>query len=686
VNTFKEILERLVKEFIGLSKRYPAGQELEEIAKKAQQMFDEQKITSTVVDERKLPKAEIKALPLKDKEKAEAAVKKKIEAQNIQAQQSLRGGESQGAQRGRPEAVDENYGQTVFIDKSEMMMIMDDAAKKFDQARDAVARGDYDEARAILRYEIEDNYKLPQETRNAAYDARVFIRRGEGIDPKEMGYETVEETIEALDEQITKGMKTTMEDNWPLYTAPDDTSKMKNIEYVNFLDEPGEDFGTPNSIMKTPSDIDYEYADGGRVGFKNGTKKIKPIPLPDPLEEMLKNMTKEEREEFERIMKNNAKNFFIEPSEEESEFLKIKQKRDEEYKKKHGIPDEIELFNTGGRVGFARGSGIITILNQLLKSKKMGADEVAQLIDLVKQAEKAGIPINTLKDLENFKSQIEEAGGKIYESRKKYPGVGKEKSGLPSVSIGEAPKTNLKKVRAQKKSDEEGIKSLAESKQIPVKQGEVLEDGTPDYEYYEEILNDSENDFVKGTETIEELEAMVKEKDDYMKYMYGQYKAGKLGSKIGDDVKNISDTEIAKAYRQAREGNDLDLSDDKYDAQIVAEYLSDNLYKTEFSDLPQDAQLDLYDRAYTFLMEDKMEKAMQKAKPMKGPIDMKTGKNIITGEKVIDDDPGMFDNLFDKMQKQMQDYIPGEEPLTPSVKKTPRKDNAKGGLNYLLGF
>ena len=658
MNTFREILERLVKEFIGLSRRYPAGQELEEIAKKAQQMFDEQKITATVVDERKLPKAEIKALPLKDKEKAEAAVKKKIEAQNIQAQQSLKGGESQGGQRGRPEVVDENYDQTVFVDKSEMMMIMDDAAKKFDQARDAVARGDYDEARAILRFEIEDNYKLPEETRNAAYDARVFIRRGEGIDPKEMGYETVEETIEALDEQITKGMKTTMEDNWPMYTNPEDKSKMKNIEYVNFLDEPGEDFGTPNSIMQTPSDIDYEYADGGRVGFDKGGL-------------------------------GSAKDFI--ESTGDSELMDIYIKVLDGTLPEDALAEALQkkgykTYATGGRVGFARGSGIITILNQLLKSKKMGADEVAQLIDLVKQADKAGIPINTLKDLENFKSQIEEAGGKIYESRKKYPGVGKEKSGLPSVLMGEAPKTNLKKIRSQKKADEEGIKSLAESKQIPVKQGEVMEDGTPDYEYYRELLDNDEYDVVKGDETVEQLEAMLKEKDDYMKYMYGQYKAGKLGSKIGDDVKNISDTEIAKAYRQAREGNDLDLSDDKYDAQIVAEYLSDNLYKTEFSDLPQDAQLDLYDRAYTFLMEDKMEKAMQKAKPMKGPIDMKTGKNIITGEKVIDDDPGMFDNLFDKMQKQMQDYIPGEEPLTPSVKKTPRKDNAEGGLNYLLGF
>ena len=70
MNTFREILERLGKEFIGLSRRYPAGQELEEIAKKAQQIYNEQKITFSQVDERKLPKAEIKALPLKDKEKA----------------------------------------------------------------------------------------------------------------------------------------------------------------------------------------------------------------------------------------------------------------------------------------------------------------------------------------------------------------------------------------------------------------------------------------------------------------------------------------------------------------------------------------------------------------------------------------------------------------------------------------
>lgn len=235
-------------------------------------------------------------------------------------------------------------------------------------------------------------------------------------------------------------------------------------------------------------------------------------------------------------------------------------------------------------------------------------------------------------------------------------------------SLGKAPKTDLKKVRARAAADKKSIEDLAKSEQIPVRddtvkvKGEVMEDGTPDYEYYAEILNDSENDFVQGNETLEQLEKMVKEKDDYMKYMYGQYKAGKLGSNIGDDVKNISDTEIAKAYKQAREGNDLDLNDDKYDAQIIADYLSNNLYKTDFYDLPQDAQLDIYDKSLTWLMDDKMEKAMRAAKPMKGPIDMTTGKNMITGEKVID-----------------VDYIPGESPLPKK-----RTLNADGGLATLF--
>jgi len=61
-----------------------------------------------------------------------------------------------------------------------------------------------------------------------------------------------------------------------------------------------------------------------------------------------------------------------------------------------------------------------------------------------------------------------------------------------------------------------------------------MEDGTPDYEYYRELLDNDEYDVVKGDETVEQLEAMLKEQDDYMKYMYGQYKTGKLDPKPGE--------------------------------------------------------------------------------------------------------------------------------------------------------
>ena len=391
MGTIEKIVQALIKVFVRSNKRFPQGTELKEIQSQARQVLDgaltrnldeakgknlddidvmektteksgDQLIddylsneeikgrmtseppTFTVVDQRKLPRAEIKALPLKDKEKAEAAVRKKLEAQNIQARQSKQGGESGGGpQRGRPELVDKNFGDTVYIDKSEMKILMDDAYRKFEAAEDAIRRGDYADARGILRYEIEENYKLPQATRDAAYDARVYMRREGGLDMT--GDETEEEVLELIKEKIDGGIQTTAPDNYPMFTNPDDTSKMKNIEYVNYLDEPGEDFGTPNSIISTPEDIDYEFKEGGRVGMATG--------------------------------------------------------------------------------------GIMKLINKLIKGKKMGAERAADLVDLMDQAKKAGIPIKTMKDLENFEKQIKEVSGKLYESRKKYPGVEGEKSGLP---------------------------------------------------------------------------------------------------------------------------------------------------------------------------------------------------------------------------------------------------------------
>ena len=430
MGTIEKIVQALIKIFVRSNKRFPQGTELKEIQSQARQVLDgaltrnldeakgknlddidvmektteksgdqliddylsneeiKGRMTSeppsfTVVDQRKLPRAEIEALPLKDKEKAEAAVKKKLEAQNIQARQSKQGGESGGGpQRGKPELVDKNFGETIYIDKAEMKILMDDAYRKFEAAEEAIRSGNYDEARGILRYEIEDNFKLPQATRDAAYDARVYMRREGGLDIA--GYETEEEVLELIKEKVDEGIQTTMPDNYPTFTNPEDSSKMKNIEYVDYFDEAGEDFGTPNSIISNPEDIDYEFKEGGRVGMSAG-----------------------------------------------------------------GL--------------------IIKTINKLVKAKKMGAERAADIIDLLDQAKKAGIPIKKMKDLENVEKQIKETSGKVYESRKKYPGVEGEKSGLPVILKGKAPKTNLKKVRSRVDADKKNIQELADKNQIPVK-------------------------------------------------------------------------------------------------------------------------------------------------------------------------------------------------------------------------
>ena len=59
-----------------------------------------------------------------------------------------------------------------------------------------------------------------------------------------------------------------------------------------------------------------------------------------------------------------------------------------------------------------------------------------------------------------------------------------------------------------------------------------------DYEDYGEILNDSENTVVQGTETFEELEALVKKQKDYEASMYQEYKMGRLDPAPGEKSQN----------------------------------------------------------------------------------------------------------------------------------------------------
>lgn len=586
-------------------------------ANKANQAIQSQEPTFTKVDETKLPKAQIEALPLADKEKAEAAVKKKIEAQNVQAKQSIEGGESSGGQRGAPELVDKNFGQTLYIDSSEMLTIMDDAQKKFDAASDAVAQGDYDLARGILRYEIEDNYKLPQATRDAAYDARIFIRRGEGL-AKDMGYDTDEEILEALNEKITEGVQTTYKDNWPLYTAPDDVSNMKSIEYVDFLDEAGEDFGTPNSQIIKPDDIGYEYATGGRVGFNEGGS-------------------------FKDFVESTGDDALMDLY---IDFLNGQIPEDvlKEALEKKGY----KTYATGGRVGFSNGGirgKILNMINKISKRKKVSqseSEDFAKLLDEIDQAKKAGIIDE--KGFQSFKKGIESLRKSRYEGKMENPtGIEGVKSALPVDDQQLVPKTNLKKVRAQKKAFDETEKELAKSGQISVKdQTDPSTLTTEELIKFRKTNRAGKGQFTNAEAIIVRLENTIRD------------------IKPNDETYEYVTTTFPNFIKELKANPKL------------AE--NDNVFNTLMGGLPNDQRFIRYDDG---TVDFQTKKTTHNFKLRK---DLDTDR---TGPNVSDDNPNMFDDMFDRMQKEMQDYIPGEDPLT---KKKKRTLNAEGGLNYLLGF
>jgi hypothetical protein len=147
--------------------------------------------------------------------------------------------------------------------------------------------------------------------------------------------------------------------------------------------------------------------------------------------------------------------------------------------------DEGQEFAEGGRIGFKVGGGkkildLITELNKKLKDKKNTS--------VVKTADEVD-----------------------------RPELAKEREMFDDFN-----KRNRK---------------IDKSKQLP-KKGEFMEDGeTPDYEYYAELLNDSEdsrNFNVQGDETIEVLEDRLKQLKDEEAYMYAQYKMGKFDPEPGE--------------------------------------------------------------------------------------------------------------------------------------------------------
>ena len=105
------------------------------------------------------------------------------------------------------------------------------------------------------------------------------------------------------------------------------------------------------------------------------------------------------------------------------------------------------------------------------------------------------------------------------------------------------------------------------------KPGKFNEDGTVDYDYYAQILNDSENTFVTGDETIEELEFMLKEHSAEMEYLYNQYKTGKLDPVAGEK------TEGRKRFLQDK----LDEAESSGDNRLITRNEMDELESFDLS-------------------------------------------------------------------------------------------------------
>lgn len=276
-------------------------------------------------------------------------------------------------------------------------------------------------------------------------------------------------------------------------------------------------------------------------------------------------------------------------------------------------PDKPPEFAYGGRV-HAAGGLMKGMIDWLVKNRNF----TKELLDRVSKQK-------------NGEKLIKE----LYESETK-------KSGVSPMSMGEAPKTNLPKVRAQKKADEEGIKQLAQDEQIPVRDDTIIP---------EDVMTVPEP--FKG-----------KYKDEFLAHdaLYGR-----------------------------RSG------DNKVDAEAIAETVADMQGKV-YDDLGYTERMDLYDKAYGYLsLLDRTQGAMKEARTSSKLGDLKVSKGVApeatSAEKLYDeyiyyrDELKNFTGSFDDFiiaRRKAGSLLAEETPLSNEAVK--RKLNAGGGLAYLMGL
>jgi hypothetical protein len=177
--------------------------------------------------------------------------------------------------------------------------------------------------------------------------------------------------------------------------------------------------------------------------------------------------------------------------------------------------------------------------------------------------------------------------------------------------------------------------------------------------------------------------------------------------------------------------------DQKYDAQLVADELAEEIFKTSMDDLPQNVQIDLYALAYNNApkvdalfrnpqsLSEAAKKGMAASKEMES-LGLDVSKNSdffkyeemkLSGQlgpehqvqaykdKIRDEFYGVIDDTLmkqvevdDNPQRLAEVYASIKEGLTMQkkgmtpeeiirvMKQTPRTKNSQGGLNYLMGY
>ena len=215
------------------------------------------------------------------------------------------------------------------------------------------------------------------------------------------------------------------------------------------------------------------------------------------------------------------------------------------------------------------------------------------------------------------------------------------------------------------------------------KPGKFNEDGSIDYDYYAEILNDSENTFVYGDESIESLEAMAKERLDEIAEYKAMYDRGELDKYAPSKLDNVNDDQIAAAVDDIFPTGDI-----KYDAEMAAEALVENnpqiFGDMLYEDLPDKLRSDIYGAVLEVLSGNsaKMRELKKLSKPTKTLQSMKEGKGIDISDPEIADEFTTF-----MKEKDPKGYKELEQKVELSNFKTKgRKKNADGGIINLTAM